>query len=85
MTLPADKAGVIEALAALHPAERPAVERFLGLVHGVTEQWISFTDGGGPTMRPDAARCGVPAVHALREVLDELFVNQTLKTVLAAY
>ncbi len=90
VTLPADRAGVVEALAAVHPAERGAVERFLELVHAITYEWIVFTYGGGSTGSPDEARKKYPiytryALRSLRDVLDELFVNQTLKTVLAAY
>jgi prolycopene isomerase len=90
VTLPADGAGVTEVLAALHPAERPAVERFLELVRGVFEEWIAFTYLGGAQAGPDEAKKKYPlftryALRTLREVLDELFVSQTLKTVLAAY
>jgi len=90
VTLPADKTGVIEALAALHPAERPGVERFLDLVHDVFQEWIGFTYLGGSQLAPDEAKKKYPlfthyALRTLRDVLDELFVSQTLKTVLAAY
>jgi prolycopene isomerase len=90
MTLPADRAGVIEVLAALHPAERPAIERFLELVHDVFTEWIGFTYLGGTQLDPEEAKKKYPlfthyALRTLREVLDELFVSQTLKTVLAAY
>jgi phytoene dehydrogenase-like protein len=90
VTLPADRTGVVGVLAALHPAERRAVERFLDLVHDVFEEWIAFTYLGGSQLGPDEAKKKYPlfthyALRTLREVLDELFVSQTLKTVLAAY
>jgi phytoene dehydrogenase-like protein len=90
VTLPADKAGVIEALAAVHPAERQAVGRFLDLVHDVFQEWVGFTYLGGAQLGPDDVKKRYPlfthyALRTLREVLDELFVSQTLKTVLAAY
>jgi prolycopene isomerase len=90
VTLPADKAGVINALAAVHPAERQAVERFLDLVHDVFQEWVGFTYLGGSQLGPDEARKKYPlfthyALRTLREVLNELFVSQTLKTVLASY
>ncbi|MGD0609213.1 MAG: NAD(P)/FAD-dependent oxidoreductase [Streptosporangiaceae bacterium] len=90
VTMPADKMGVVGALAALHPAERQAVRRFLDLVHDVFQEWNAFTNLGGSQLGPDEAKKKYPlfthyALRTLREVLDELFVSQTLKTVLAAY
>jgi prolycopene isomerase len=90
VTLPADRAGVVGVLAALYPAERPGIERFLELVHDVFTEWIGFTYLGGAQAGPDEAKKKYPlfthyALHTLREVLDELFVSQTLKTVLASY
>jgi phytoene dehydrogenase-like protein/ferredoxin-NADP reductase len=90
VTLPANRAGVVEVLAAEHPDEVHAVERFLELVHSVFTEWIDFVYLGG------AQRGNIPvsethpiltryALRSLREVLDELFVSQTVKTVLGAY
>jgi hypothetical protein len=68
VTLPADRAGVIETLAALRPAERQAVGRFLDLVHDVFQEWVGFTYLGGSLLGPDEAKKKYPLFthYALR-------------------
>jgi prolycopene isomerase len=90
VTVPAERTALVDAVAAVHPSERAAVERFVELVHDVVGEWIAFTYLGGARGTPDDAQKQFPlftryALRTLREVLDELFVSQTLKTVLAAY
>jgi phytoene dehydrogenase-like protein/ferredoxin-NADP reductase len=90
LTLPASRADIIETLATKYPEDARGLERFIELVHEIVVQWIDFVyrggdqGGKGPVSKthPVLARY---ALRSLRDVLDELFVNQSVKTVLSPY
>jgi prolycopene isomerase len=83
VTLPADWAGAAEAIEAVFPGNRAAVEKFFALVRGVT-QWQIAAMRGQPAekIKPELFRQGLRPV---KDVLDDHFDDQRVKHVLAVY
>jgi len=84
ITLPADRAQVVETLQKRFPAEKEAISKFFDLIYGYSIELYTFFKN------PEPSRDKFPLLHryafkSAGAVLDEFFVNPLLKAVPGAY
>jgi prolycopene isomerase len=90
VTLPADRARMVEVLERAFPGSRASVERFLDLCRDITlQKYVAIRQahqpGGIDAIRASSGTLLHYALRSAKDVLDEFFDDRRLKFVLASY